>query len=48
MSELNSMMAKEGCEMGKEEYWQEDRKWMTDDVRASIHGKNIKIGNIGR
>ena len=25
MSEMNSMMAKEGCEMEKEENWQEDR-----------------------
>ena len=39
MSEMNSMMAKEGCEMEKEENWQEDRRWMTDDVRASINGR---------
>ena len=39
MSEKYSMMAKEGCEMEKEETWQEDRKWMTDDVRASINGR---------
>ena len=32
MSEMNSMMAKEGCEMEKEENWIEDRRWMTDDV----------------
>ena len=38
MSEMNSMMAKEGCEMDKEENWQEDRRWMTDDVRESING----------
>ena len=37
--EMNSMMAKEGCEMEKEENWQEDRRWMTDDVRASINGR---------
>ena len=38
MSEMNSMMAKEGCEMEKEENWQEDRRWMTDDdVIASIN-----------
>ena len=36
MSEMNSMMAKDGCEMEKDENWQEDRRWMTDDVRASI------------
>ena len=36
MSEMHSMMAKEGCEKEKEENWQEDRRWMTDDVRASI------------
>ena len=28
-----------GCEMEKEENWQEDRRWMTDDVRASINGR---------
>ena len=39
MSAMNSMMAKEGCEMEKEENWQEDRRWMTDDVRASINEK---------
>ena len=44
MSEMHSMMAKEGCEMEKEENWQEDRRWMTDDVRASINGKNRDIG----
>ena len=37
MSEMNSMMAKESCE--KEEHWQEDRTWMTNDVRASINEK---------
>ena len=35
MSEMNSMMAKEGCEMEREQHWQEDGRWMTDDVRAS-------------
>ena len=41
MSVMNSMMAKEGCEMEKEkeENWQEDRRWMTGDVRASFHGR---------
>ena len=49
MSEMNSIMAKEGYEIEKEEHWQEDRRWMNDDVRASINGKQIlKIGNIGR
>ena len=43
MSEMNSMMAKEGCEM-EEENWQEDRRRMTDDVRAMEEKK----GNIGR
>ena len=37
MSEMNSMMAKEGCEMEKEENLQEHRRWMTDYVRASIN-----------
>ena len=35
-------MAKEGCEMEKEEYWQEVRRWITDDVRASINGRKEK------
>ena len=39
MSEMNSMMAKEGSGMEKEENWQEDRSWVTDDVRASINGR---------
>ena len=30
MSEMHSMMAKEGCETEKEENWQEDRKKMDD------------------
>ena len=47
MSEMHSLMAKEGCGMEKEENWQEDRRWMTDDVRASINGRK-KIANIGR
>ena len=38
MSEMNNMMPKEGCEMEKGENWQEDRRWMIDDVRASING----------
>ena len=46
MSEMNSMMVKEGCEMEREEHWQEDRRWMTGDVRASINGR--KKRNIGR
>ena len=41
MSEMNNMMAKEGCEM-EEENWQKDRRWMTDDVRASINGRKYK------
>ena len=48
MSEMNSMMEKKGCEMEKEEHWQEDRRWMTADVRASINGRNFKKRNIGR
>ena len=36
------MTAKEGCEM-KEENWQEDRRWMTDGVRASINGRKKGI-----
>ena len=43
MSEMNSMMAKEGCEMENEENWQEDKRWMTDDVREIINGKNRKM-----
>ena len=39
MSEMKNMMVKEGCEMEKEENWQEDRRWMTDHVRASINGR---------
>ena len=39
MSEMNNMMAKEGCEMEKEENWQAYRRWMTDYVRASINGR---------
>ena len=39
MSEMNSMIAKEGCEMEKEENWQEDRRWMTDDDKACINGR---------
>ena len=37
MSEMNSMISKEGCEIEKEKTWQEDRRWMTDDVRANIN-----------
>ena len=44
MSEMNSMMAKEGCEIEKEDNWQEDGRWMIDDIRASINGKNQKSG----
>ena len=39
MSEMHSIMAKEGCKMEKGENWQEDRSWTTDDVRASINGR---------
>ena len=39
MSEMNNMLAKEGCEMETEDNWQEHRRWMTDDGRASIHGR---------
>ena len=46
MSEMNSMMAQELCEMEKEKNWQENIRWMIDDVRASINGR--KNGNIGR
>ena len=42
MSEINSMLATEGCEMEKKENWQEDRRWVTDDVRASINEKKKK------
>ena len=28
--------------MEKEENWQEDRRWITDDVRASINGRKEK------
>ena len=40
-SDMNNMMAKE--EMEKEETWQEDRRWMTDDVRASINERKKGI-----
>ena len=46
MSEMNSMLAKQGCEMDKGDNWQKDRRWITDEIRASIYGR--KIGNIGR
>ena len=39
ISEMNSMLANEGCDMEKEGNWQEDRRWMTDDVRTSINGR---------
>ena len=42
MSEMNSMMAKEGCEMEKGENWKEERRRMTEDVRASINGRKEK------
>ena len=42
MSEMNSMMAKESCEMEKEVNWQDYRRWVTDDVRASIDGRKDK------
>ena len=35
MSEINSKMAIEGCEMEKEENWQEDKRWMTDGERKN-------------
>ena len=34
MYEMNSMMAKEGCEMEREDNWQEDRT--TDDIKATL------------
>ena len=37
--EMNSMMAKECCEMEQQDNRQEDRGWMTDDVRANIDGR---------
>ena len=42
MSEINSTMAKEGCEMEEQDNWQEDRRWMGDDVRESIGGRKGK------
>ena len=48
MSEMNSMKAKEGCEVEKEENWQDDGRWMTDDVRATIIMEENKKWNIGR
>ena len=43
-SEMKSMMAKEGYELEKVDNWQEDRRWMSDDVRSIIAGKrNISI-----
>ena len=43
MSEMNNMMAKDGCEMEEQDNWPEDRRWMTYDVRAIIDEKK---GNI--
>ena len=42
MSEMNSMMAKEGCEMEEHDNCQEDRGWMTDYVKESIDGRKSK------
>ena len=42
MSKMDSMMAKEGCELEKEENWQEDRRWITDDFKASFNGRKFK------
>ena len=43
MSDMNIIMAKEGCEMEKDENLLKDRRWMTDDVRACINGKKLVI-----
>ena len=43
MSEMNSVIAKEGCEMEEQDNWQKNRGWMTDDVRASIDGIKMNI-----
>ena len=43
------MLAKEGCNMDKENNWQEEKRWLTDEIRASIDLKKMKkIGNIER
>ena len=40
MSEMNCVMAKEGCDMeDKEDNWKKDIGWMNDDVRMSIDGR---------
>ena len=44
--EMHSMMAKVGCEMEKEENWQEDRRWMT--LEQALTEEKKKTGNIGR
>ena len=43
MFEMYSMLAKEGCEMENEDTWQEDIRWMTDEIRAIIDGKYRKM-----
>ena len=44
MSKMNSMMAIEGCEM-EEDHWQEYRRWMADDVKASSDGGKENMVN---
>ena len=32
MTEMNSMMATEGCQMEEQDNWQEDKEWMCRSV----------------
>ena len=41
MYEINSIMAKEGCEMEKEDNWQDDRRLMM--LGKSLIGKKMGI-----
>ena len=47
ISEVNSVLAREGGDLGEHDSWQEDRGWINDDLRASIHGSKVLIRNIG-
>ena len=47
MSEMHSMMAKEGCEM-EEENWQEDRRWMTLEEALMEEKKNREYRKMRR
>ena len=48
MSKMNSMMAKEGCEMETEDISLEDKRWMIDDARAIIDGRKREYRKMRR